>query len=215
MPGNAPLCFNGTVHESLAHPQRETELTRGTFVEILTRSGRLKEFTINPRAFLTETARLINGALHEMIVDGIKYEELDGQYYEMRLFEEKEIEEYLSRLYEVRSKGDRTPYDHIPFDSEVEREIAEKLDSNENVKFFCKLPRWFVIPTPLGNYNPDWAVVTENDEKLYLVRESKSTHERDKRREIENRKIDCGKAHFKALGVDFKVATNIHEVLAP
>ncbi len=198
----------------LSFLQRETELTRGTLVEILKTSGRLKEFAINPQSFMTETARLINRALHEMVVDGIKYEQLEGQVYEMRLFEERGIEEYLARLYEVQSKDDRTPYDYVPFDSEVEREVAEKLDSSENVKFFCKLPRWFVVPTPLGNYNPDWAVVTENDEKLYLVRETKSTHDRDKRRETENRKIDCGQAHFNALGVNFKVATDLHEVLA-
>ncbi len=198
----------------LAYLQRETELTRGTLVEILINSGRLKEFAVNPQAFMTETARLINRALHEMVVDGIKYEQLDGQIYEMRLFEEREIEDYLTRLYEVQSQDDRTPYDYVPFDSEVEREVAEKLDSNENVKFFCKLPRWFVVPTPLGNYNPDWAVVTENDKKLYLVRETKSTHDRDKRRETENRKVDCGRAHFAALGVNFEVATNIHEVLS-
>lgn len=197
----------------IAFLQRETELTRGTLVEILKQSGRLREFSVNPQAFMTETAKLINRALHEMVVDGIKYEKLERQVYEMRLFEEKEIEEYLIRLYEVQSKDDRTPYDYISFDSEVEKEIAEKLDSSENVKFFCKLPRWFVVPTPLGNYNPDWAVVTESDERLYLVRETKSTHDREKRRETENRKIDCGQAHFDALGVNFKVATNIHEVV--
>lgn len=197
----------------LAYLQRETELTRGTLVEILKASGRLKEFSINPQAFMTETTKLINRALHEMVIDGIKYERIEGQVYEMRLFEEREVEEYLSRLYEIQSGDDRTPYDFVPFESEVEREIAEKLDTNENVKFFCKLPRWFVVPTPLGNYNPDWAVVTEKDEKLYLIRETKSTHDRDEMRAIENQKIDCGKAHFDALGVDFKVATNIHEVL--
>jgi len=197
----------------LAFLQRETELTRSTLVEILKQSGRLKEFKINPQAFMTETAKLINRALHEMVIDGIKYEQIKGQYYEMRLFEEREIEEYLTRLYEVTSKDDRTPYDYITFDSEVEREIAEKLDSNDRVKFFCKLPRWFIVPTPLGEYNPDWAVVMENDEKLYLVRETKSTHDRDKRRETENRKCDCGQAHFDALGVNFKVATNIQEIL--
>jgi type III restriction enzyme len=197
----------------LAFLQRETELTRGTLVEILKQSGRLKEFAVNPQAFMTETARLINRALHEMVVDGIKYERLEGQIYEMRLFQEKEIEEYLSRLYEIQSSDDRTPYDYIAYDSEIERDIAEKLDASENVRFFCKLPRWFVVPTPLGNYNPDWAVVTENGGKLYLVRETKSTHDRDNRREIENRKIDCGQAHFNALGVNFKVATNVHEVL--
>ncbi len=169
---------------------------------------------MNPQAFMTETAKLINRALQEMVVDGIKYEHLQGQHYEMRLFEEGEIEEYLSKLYKIQSQDNRTPYDYILFDSEVEKEIAEKLDTNENVKFFCKLPRWFLIPTPLGKYNPDWAIVLERDEKLYLVRESKSTHDRDKRRDTENRKIDCGNAHFDALGVNYKVATNIQEVLA-
>lgn len=199
----------------LAFLQRETELTRGTLVEILKGSGRLAEFKINPQAFMTECAKLINRTLNELVIDGIKYEKLEGQVYEMRLFEEKEIEEYLSRLYEVQSNDDRTPYDFIPFDSEVEKGIAEKLDSSEAVKFFCKLPGWFKIATPLGDYNPDWAVVLERDTKLYLVRESKDTHDRDKRRDIENRKIDCGRAHFDALGVDYEVATNIQEVLTP
>ena len=198
----------------LAFLQRETELTRKTLVEILKQSGRLREFSVNPQTFMTETGRLINRALHEMVVDGIKYEKIEGQVYEMRLFEEEEIETYLNRLYEVRSK-EKTPYDYIEIDSDstVEKEVAERLDSDESVRFFCKLPRWFVVPTPLGDYNPDWAVVAQNDEKLYLVRETKSTHDRDKRREMENRKIDCGRAHFDALGVNFEVATNIHEVL--
>ena len=74
----------------LAFLQRETELTRSTLVEIVKQSGRLIEFAANPQAFMTETAKLINRALHEMIVDGIKYEQIKGQYYEMRLFEEKE-----------------------------------------------------------------------------------------------------------------------------
>ena len=194
--------------------QRDTELTRSTLVAILKRSGRLREFAVNPQTFMTETAKLINRALRELIVNGIKYEQLEGQFYEMRLFAEKEIEDYLTRLYAVQSAKDKTPYDYIPYDSGVEREVAEKLDQNENVKFFCKLPRWFVVPTPLGNYNPDWAVVTENDEKLYLVRETKSTHYEAERYDSENRRIACGKAHFKALGVNFKVAINIHEVLA-
>ena len=199
----------------LAYLQRETELTRGTLLEILIRCGRLEEFKVNPQSFMTETARLINRALAEMVVDGIKYERLEGQYYEMRLFETEsnELEEYLSRLYEVQSSDDRTPYNYVLFESGIEREVARKLDRDQNVKFFCKLPRWFVVPTPLGDYNPDWAVATENDEKLYLVRETKDTHERDKRRSSENIKLDCGKAHFETLGVNFKVATNIHELL--
>ncbi|MCI4625664.1 MAG: DEAD/DEAH box helicase family protein [Candidatus Magnetoovum sp. WYHC-5] len=193
--------------------QRETNLTRCTLINILKLSGRLKDFAINPQSFMTETAKLINRTLNELIIDGIKYEPIKGQYYEMRLFEDKEVEEYLDRLYEVQSKDERTPYDFIAYDSEIEKEVAERLDTDDKVKFFCKLPRWFKVATPLGDYNPDWAIVVEDTHKLYLVRETKSTLDRDKRRESENKKVDCGKAHFQVLGVNFKDATTINEVL--
>ncbi|MDD3927012.1 MAG: DEAD/DEAH box helicase family protein [bacterium] len=209
----------------LAFLQRETELTRGTLAQILKECGRIGEFKVNPQAFMTETARLINRALHEMVVAGIKYVPVADQYYEMHLFEQEEMERYLTQLYKVqRQEVDdpaaeggrlvRTPYDYVLFQSELEKEIAEKLDNHERVKFFCKLPSWFLVPSPLGDYNPDWAVVLEDSGKLYLVRESKSTHKRDQRRDTENSKVDCGQAHFKALDVNFKVATNIFEVLA-
>jgi type III restriction enzyme len=197
----------------LAFLQRETELTRGTLVQIIKASGRLKEFTINPQAFMTETAKLISRALHELIIDGIKYEPIKGQFYEMRLFEIKEVEEYLSRLYKIKSTDDRTPYDYIAYDSSIEKDIALGLDKDDKVKFFCKLPRWFRVATPLGDYNPDWAVVVEDSNKLYLVCETKSSLDRDDRRNSENKKIDCGKAHFRSLDVDFKVATTINEIL--
>jgi len=199
----------------LSFLQRETELTRGTLVEILGQSGRLKDFTVNPQSFMSETAKMINRALHELIIDGIKYEPIKGQYYEMRLFEAEEIEEYLSRLYAVQSTDNRTPFNYIAYESGTEEEVAKLLDADERVKFFCKLPRWFKVATPLGDYNPDWAVVVDESQKLYLVRETKSTLDRDKRRSTENKKVDCGKAHFKALGVNFKDATTIHEVLNP
>ncbi|MCL2349294.1 MAG: DEAD/DEAH box helicase family protein [Planctomycetaceae bacterium] len=196
----------------IAFLQHETGLTRHTLLEILKKSERIEEFLLNPQAFLTETTKCINRALAAMIVDGIKYERIEGQQYEMRLFESEEIETYLTRLYEVRSR-EKTPYDYILYDSTKEKEIAERLDSNESVRFFCKLPQWFIVPTPLGTYNPDWALVMENDGKLYLVRETKGTLEQEKRRELENRKIKCGKAHFDALGVGFKDAVDIADVL--
>ncbi|WP_459556758.1 restriction endonuclease [Lacunimicrobium album] len=205
--------FNLT--DILAFLQWEIELTRGTLVEILKELVRLVEFKINPQAFMTESLKLIDRTLNELVIDRINYEKLEGQVYEMRLFEEKEVEEYMSRSNELQINYDRTPYDFIPFDSGVEKGIAEKLDSSEAVKFFSKLSGWFKIATPLGNYNPDWAVVLERDTKLYLVRETRDTHDRDKRRDIENRKIDCGRAHFDALGVDYEVATNVQEVLTP
>ncbi|MEZ4527390.1 MAG: DEAD/DEAH box helicase family protein [Desulfobacterales bacterium] len=199
----------------LAFLQRETELTRSTLAAILKASERLKDFSANPQAFMTETAKQIHRALQELIADGIKYEKLSNQYYDMKLFAEKEMEEYFEGLYEIKSKDNRTPYDFIACDSKTEEEIATLLDNEEKVKFFCKLPRWFKVPTPLGDYNPDWAVVVEDSQKLYLVRESKSTLDRGKRRESENIKVDCGKAHFNALGVNFRDAAAIHEILQP
>ena len=196
----------------LAFLQRETELTRHTLVRILKESGRLKDFPVNPQAFMTEVAKILNRTLHGMIVDGIKYERIAGQEYEMRLFEEDEIESYLANLYEVQSKG-KTLYDYIPYDSEVEREFARQLDGMENVRLFVKLPRWFVVDTPIGDYNPDWAIVAEQDSKVYLVRETKSTLDDEKRRTSENQKIKCGKRHFEAIGVDFKTVTNAAEAL--
>jgi len=199
--------------DMLAFLQRETELTRGTLAEIIKQAGRMKDFTVNPVMFMSEAAKLINRALHELIIDGIKYEPIAGQFYEMRLFEQEEVQEYLNRLYTVTSMDNRTPYDYIAYESNTEEEVAKLLDADDRVQFFCKLPRWFKVATPLGDYNPDWAVVVENSHKLYLVRETKSTLDRDKRRESENKKVDCGKAHFTALGVNFKDATSIYEVL--
>jgi type III restriction enzyme len=198
--------------------QRETELTRGTLVQILTQCGRLNEFKLNPQSFMTEVTRQIHKALNELLVDGIQYEKIDGESYEMSLFDQSEIEAYLDRLYRVQyAEQDavvRTPYDYMEYDSTVEKDIAQRLDEAENVRFFCKLPPWFKIATPIGNYNPDWAVVLEADKKLYLIRESKSSHDADDRRNKENLLIRCGAAHFAALGgVDYKIATNFEEIV--
>ena len=88
----------------LAFLQRETELTRGTLVQIIKKSGRLKEFSINSQAFMTEFAKLINRALNELIIDDIKYEPIPGQFYEMRLFEAQEVEEYFTHLYTEKQR---------------------------------------------------------------------------------------------------------------
>ncbi len=202
----------------LAYLQRETELTRGTLVAILKQCGRLSEFKTNPQAFMMEVSRCIHKALHELLVEGIKYEKLDGECYKMALFDQPEIEAYLDNLYKIRyadvDKLSRTPFDYLEYDSSVEKEVAQKLDEAENVRFFCKLPAWFKVPTPVGDYNPDWAVVIQDDIKLYLIRETKSTHDSDKRRLEENLKIKCGEAHFKVLdGVNYKVATSFTEVV--
>ena len=199
--------------------QERSELTRSTLFEIIKRGGRLAEFKGNPQSFITEVNKQIHKALEELLVDGIRYEKLAGEHYKMELFEEPELEAYLDRVYQVRhaEAGEyvQTPYDYIEYDSTIEHQTAQALDGADNVRFFCKLPRWFKIPTPVGDYNPDWAVVLEEDKKVYLIRETKTTHDSDKRRMEENLKILCGEAHFKALDdVQYAVATSVAEVVA-
>ena len=212
-----------TSHETLpdliTELQNRTQLTRSSLLEIIKRGGRLSEFRNNPQGFITASEKQIHKALDELLVDGIRYEKIDGQRYDMALFNEPELEAYLDRVYEVQyvevDGHTKTPYDYIEYDSDVEFKTANALDDAENVKFFCKLPRWFKIPTPVGDYNPDWAVVLEEDKKVYLIRETKSTHDSDKRRLEENLKIICGEAHFKALGgVDYRVAISAKEVVS-
>jgi len=142
------------------------------------------------------------------MIDGIKYERLSDQEYSMRLFEEEEIVSYLNSRLDVSN----SVYDAVVYDSEVEREFAEKLDKREDIKLFVKLPRWFTIDTPIGTYNPDWAILKHDDTVLYLVRETKSTKDFEKLRNSEAEKIRCGRRHFEELGVDFAVVTSPSEI---
>jgi len=198
----------------LAFLQKETELTRHTLAEILKRSGRLAEFKINPQAFMAAVAKEISRALHDLMLEGIKYEKVAGQHWEQSRLEqdaEDGIIRYLTNLYEVTHR-EKALFDAIEYESEVEKQFARDLDSNESVKLFVKLPSWFKIDTPIGTYNPDWAFVTERDEKLYFVRETKSTLDNEERRTKENQKIACGRKHFDTLGVDYDVVTSLAEV---
>ena len=198
----------------IAFLQKETELTRHTLVMILRESGRIGEFRQSPQQFMALVAREIGYAMHELMLDGIKYEKIAGEFWEMQRLEddaEKGITRYLKNLYEVQNRH-KTLFDAIEFDSEVEKRFAADLDNNENVRLFVKLPSWFKIDTPIGPYNPDWAFVTEREEKLYLVRETKGTLDREERRTQENQKIECGRRHFDEIGVDFDVVTQLSDI---
>lgn len=192
----------------LAYLQKETELTRNTIVRILINSGRIEEFTLNPQKFMDSVVRLIKRELHKLIIDGIKYEKIAGQEYEMRLFEETEIISYLNNLIEVK----KSVYDAIEYDSEIEKRFAESLDGREDIKSFVKLPSWFKVYTPIGTYNPDWAIVKYGDDTLYLVRETKGIKDFEKLRNIEADKIRCAKRHFEELQVDFKTVVEASEI---
>ena len=198
----------------LADLQNETDLTRKTLVRILIESERLADFFVNPQAFLQLVSRTINETLRSRILSGIEYRKIADSRWEMRRLEpaaEEAMERYASRLYEVQNKG-KTPFDHIEFDSDIEHRFAKALDDNEDVRFYLKLPSWFTVDTPVGPYNPDWAIMFESETKLYLVRETKGSLNAADRREAENIKISCAASHFAAINVDYDVVRNMDDL---
>jgi len=195
----------------LAYLQNETELTRSTLVRILQESGRLSDVFENPQRFLDQVASILKHELHRLLVDGIKYERLpDGgpdAAWEMLLFKNEELVNYLNAL-----QVQKSVYEYVVYDSEVEREFAQKLDQRDDIKLFVKLPGWFEIDTPVGRYNPDWAILKHDGTALYLVRETKGTRDFLKLRTAEADKVRCGQKHFEAIDVPFAVVVNAEEV---
>ena len=194
----------------LAYLQKETELTRHTLFQILKRSSRLDEFRINPQEFMTRVGREISRALHDLILEGIQYEKQSSQEWEMSRIEpgsEAELTRYLNELHEAQ---DKSPADFIDFETEVEKEFAKDLDNNQNVKFFVKLPRWFKVDTPIGTYNPDWAFVTEREQRLYFVRDTRG--KLVSREQLAKEKSGCGQRQLEALDADRAVVTPVSDV---
>ena len=200
---------NHPVPDVLAYLQNETELTRSTLVRILKESGRLGEFFRDPQRFMDAVARIIKYELHRLLVDGIKYEKVVGAdaEWEMMLFKNEELINYLNAL-----QVSKSIYEYVVYESDVEREFAKKLDQRADIKLFVKLPDWFRIDTPVGTYNPDWAIIKEDDKTLYLVRETKSTRNFLKLRTSEADKVRCGQKHFEALKVPFDVVVTAEDV---
>ncbi|HZT71435.1 MAG TPA: DEAD/DEAH box helicase family protein [Terriglobia bacterium] len=195
----------------LAYLQNETELTRSTLVRILKESGRLAEFFTDPQRFMDAVAAILKYELHRLLVDGIKYERMNGDgpdaEWEMMLFKNEELISYLTALQVQHSL-----YEYVVYDSEVEREFARKLDQREDIKLFVKLPSWFEVDTPVGKYNPDWAILKHDGQAIYLVRETKGTKDFLKLRTSEADKVRCGQKHFEAIGVDFQVVVTADDV---
>lgn len=188
----------------ITYLQNETNLTRRTIVTIINKSGRLESFKNNPQKFIEQAASIIKSQMRLFIVDGIKYHKIgDDQFYAQELFQQNELFGYLK---DNMVKAEKSVFDHVVYDSDIELEFASAFERNEDIKLYAKLPGWFKIDTPLGGYNPDWAVLIEQDgkDRLYFVVETKSTLFSVERRPEENAKIKCGYAHFEALGDDVK-----------
>jgi len=186
-------------------------ITRRTANTILRESGRLRDFINNPQLFIECVTEIINNRRHQLAIDGIRYIKLDGEEYSvMEIFDSAEL---IANLDRNAVAVQRSVYDYVIYDSEtIEKPFALALDGDPNVKMFFKIPPRFKIETPIGTYNPDWAVYFEKDgiKKLYFVLETKGNASLFDLRTPEKLKIHCGRQHFKALnaGIEYHVTTD-------
>ena len=209
----------GVMESLMENTSPSMRLSRNTLLEVFRTTSRRAEATANPQEFAMIAVRILKAKLADQMIAGIKYER-DGTWYEQSQFVE-EIDswaDYLVSSTEVDGVGGTHLYDGVRWDSrEIEKPFAEALEKMANVKLYIKLPDWFKVETPIGRYNPDWAIVMDdaetNDQKLYLVRETKSTLDLNKLRPNEKQKILCSRRHFEdALGADYKVVTDVSEL---
>ncbi len=234
--GETAASYIVAVPDVYGYIQNRVHLSRASIFAILDGSGRLGELLVNPQGFLDLAVSAIKTSLQALQVEGIEYEKLAGQHYEMKLLD-GELETYLSSIYPPAQDELTTPvrktvlqaqpltdtkapmgeaFACVLSDSEVESRFAHDCSLDERVKFFFKLPGKFKIPTPLGTYNPDWAVVFEGDARVYFVAETKSSTVEADRRQSENLKIACGRKHFGlSKDVVFRDVTSLGELVAP
>jgi len=188
-------------------------LSRKTLLEIYRRAIDRQAAIDNPHGWANIAVQIIKRKLADQLVDGIRYERID-EWYEMTRFEtEMDIwEKYLE-------PAPHSIYDYVKVDSEPERAFVRSMEQREDVKLYVKLPSWFTVETPIGAYNPDWAIVIEprdehgqpiGDEMIYLVHETKGTTKLDDLRPDEARKVRCGEHHFRdALDVSYSVGPEL------
>ena len=184
-------------------------MTRHLIFDVLDKAQMFHAIPVNPQQVIDEVVRAINRAKQRLAVDGIRYHET-GECYDMALFENDELQAHLydaamkSRAIAVTDQA-KTIYDYVTVDSEVEREFIQSLEDNASVKFYIKLPSWFKIDTPVGKYNPDWAVAFGGDRRIYFVAETKgSDNINDNHLSANERsKITATQAHFAVLGVQY------------
>lgn len=211
---------NYEIPDFVAYIQSKTELTRDTIAKIILDSKRIGEIFNNPQLFMDTVVRVIQREFDKIKINGIRYEKIAGQVYEMKLFESGEIEQYLENLIEVK-KQNKTLFNYISVDSlsSPEKKFAEDCENRDDVIFYVKLPRTFKIKTPIGSYNPDWALIKKEDgeeNKVYFIAETKSENmviDKSLLRENERLKIQCAEKHFEVIDqVKYKVVSSVNEL---
>ncbi len=193
--------------------KNETKLTRQTVAAILTKANSVAAFLNNPERFCFEAARAIKEELVKDYIEQIRYE-IVSEKYDIGQFEN--ISSYKDAVQPVKN----SIYDAIVYDSGVEKNFAVELDSDERIKLFIKLPNWFKVETPIGGYNPDWAIVTakrdlqgnEEKERVYFVIETKG--DISNLRPSEQAKIASAKKHFEVIEVKYKEVENYQQFVS-
>lgn len=181
---------------------RRLPLSRATIVRILKGCDRIVEARANPAVFVDQVADCINRALYEELTEHIEYTPTGASWPASNFRDRHQEETVASRVVPVK----RSVADMIVCDSEVEERFAVYLDGHRDVPLFLKLPDWYKIPTPLGNYNPDWAFIRDDEagRRYHLVRETKGTDDIDRLQwESEGWKIRFGAAHYDAIEIDY------------
>ena len=200
----------------LGEVANEVPVSRSTIKRVIEESGRLAEGTKNPAQFRKQVIDAMRHALAHTLKEhkGVQYTPRStgvDDAWDMDYFSQHHAEAYTDNLVDVS----KSIYDQVPVDSDVERQFALDLDQRDDVLLFVKLPGWYKVDTPVGGYNPDWAIVRkeETEVSLYLVRETKgSSNLDDLFREHEVWKVTFGRRHFDAIGVDYKVVHRAKEL---
>lgn len=198
------------VHESVGSVRYDligqlvakTGLTRRTIVAILQGIDPHKtfhKFQLNPEEFIMKSARIINSCKAMSVIEHIEYNKMDGTY-NKDVFTENTLR---GKLGENAMASKKSLYDLVVVDSKVEMHLAEALENQDMVQVYTKLPRGFYINTPLGHYNPDWAVVFKEDsgvKHIYFIAETKGSVIEADLRDVEKAKIACAQKHFQSIG---------------
>ncbi len=194
---------DGHLPNVLSYVEQYTKLKRSTLARILIDSGRLDELYTNPQIFMEQVVEAVKSAKRQLMLDGIEYQKIgDDVYWSQELFESEGL---IGHLNKNALAVENSIYTHVIYDSStIEKPFAERLNADEDVKLFVKLPGWFKVETPLGSYNPDWAIVLDKNgtERLYFVVETKGSLFSEDLRATELAKIKCGRKHFAAISGD-------------
>lgn len=194
--------------------QDNTHLTRKTIIEIILRSNKrdntLEKLLINPAEYFNRTLEIIQDNLNHQIVETIEYHKLDAVNDYDKVNFKQSFEDWVEDGDFVKSKlvfSNKSIYEYIKCDSTTEIKFAQDLEDMKDIELFIKLPRWFTIKTPLGEYNPDWAITVNTDGKkeTYYVIETKGSTKQKELRQREKDKISCAYKHFDLISdVDYE-----------